>query len=461
MAAGLVLALTVSALLIQVTPAQASQHDDRVQATFLIESEWVRVRLAAQKALDTNSPEVIREFLRYGQYLAAAMDMEEQAILRLTGEADSAGREAQLQRIAAEGFLARGQNPQHATASATSARAAAEAARAAAGRSAEAVDAAVATELTARTEEHARLWADWAFRTAGAKAANTAEDAQLAVEAQGRRDNPEPYPTDQQIAADRQRTYQYQATGGPHVQSSAARVLMADDPLLVRSFLAEGVFAAEELDNRVLAYWLLDSAGSETRVGVDVALDGTREMLRTLAKTDQFRFADQDREKAALVSGIQERISISKGLAAQAESDAAAAEAAAVAAAALPVGALTPTPGPTPPPASLAETGGSDLNAGFLAAGTSYLQPVPAEVGETADLSRAANPAGPLPAVGRPASGSDAEKPAARADAPQAAETRAGQGSGFPFWTVLLGLGAFVVVGGLSALLLIRRRSPV
>ena len=466
MAAGLVLGLAVAALLIPSTPAQAAPADeDRVKATYLIESEWVRVRLAAQRALDTFSPAVIREFLRYEQYLAAAMDIEEQVVLRLTADADSASLEARSQRLAAESALAQAGDPLHATVSAASARAAADAARTAAQKAAVAVGDAVAAEKAARTEERARLGVEWAFRTAEAKAASTAEDAQLAAEAQARLDNPAPYPTDQQIIADRQRTYQYQATGGAHVRSSAESILLADDPLLVREFLVEGVFAAEELDNRVSAYWLLETGGPETRVGADVAIDGTREMLRTLATTDQFRFADRDREKSALVSGVQARISTSTGQAAQAESDAVAAEAAAADAAALAAS------GAATPPASLPEAvrnqapaasrlgfaGGTVLNAGVVEAGA-LRQGAPAEPGEVAGMTDAAH-AAPAAAGGVPASGTtDAGNPAVRAEAPQAAETRTSQGGG-SVWMVLLVLGV-IVLGGVSALVLHRRRSP-
>ncbi|MDR7161440.1 hypothetical protein [Arthrobacter sp. BE255] len=465
MAAGLVLAVAMAALLIPSTPAQAAPaDDDRVKATYLIESEWVRVRLAAQRALDTYSPAVIREFLRYEQYLAAAMDTEEQVVLRLTANADSASLEARSQRLAAESALAQAGDPQHATASAASARAAADAARTAAQKAAEAVGDAVAVEKAARTEDRSRLGVEWAFRTAEAKAANTAEDAQLAAEAQARLVNPEPYPAEQQIIADRQRTYQYQARGGAHVRSSAESILLADDPLRVREFLVEGVLAAEELDNRIAAYWLLETGGPETRVGADVAIDGTREMLRALATTDQFRFADRDREKSALVSGLQARISRSTGQAAQAESDALAAEAAAVDAAARAASGVATPPVSQPkafsnqaPDASrLGFAGGTVLNAGVVEAGA-LQQVAPALPGEIAGMTDA-TPAGPAAVGGKPASGTtDAGNPASQAESPQAAETRAGQG-GRSVWMVLLVLGV-IVLGGIGALVLHRRRS--
>ncbi|HEY9354932.1 MAG TPA: hypothetical protein VIQ52_01345 [Arthrobacter sp.] len=238
----------------------------------------------------------------------------------------------------------------------------------------------------------------------------------------------------------------------------------------VREFLVEGVFAAEELDDRISAYWLLETGSPETRVGADVALDGTREMLRTLARTDQFRFAERDRENAALASEVQAKISVSHDLAAQAESDAVAAEAAAVAAAAAAPTAEAATPLASQPEAvrsqapaagRLGLAGGTVLNAGVVEAGA-LQQVAPAEPGEVAGMTDAAPeaPEAPeTPAAGNPAYGTtDAGNPAGQAEGLQAAETRAGQGGG-SVWMVLLVLGV-IVLGGVSALALHSRRSP-
>ncbi|WP_267277060.1 ALF repeat-containing protein [Arthrobacter sp. CDRTa11] len=474
LAVGVVLALVIAAILIPSTAAHAaSEGEDRVQAYYLTESEWARVRLAAQRALDSNSPVVIREFLRYGQYLAAAMDQEEQAILLLTGNAESASLEAQSQRLAAESFLVQANDPQLAIAAAASAKTAAEAARAAAGKAAEAVKAAQVTEQVSRAEERARFLTDWAFRTAEAKAANLVEDARLAAEAESRINNPEPYPTDEQITADRQRTYQYLATGTPHVRSSAEKILQANDPLLVRLFLVEGVFAAEELDNRIYAYGLLEAGGLETRAGADVAIDGTREMLRTFFQTEEFRLAVRDQDKGAHVIGIQARISVAKNLASQAALDAAAAEAAAASAATLAAAAEATRPpssqtgtanSQAPVQGALGVTGGTALNAGLFGAASSPELPAPADAGVPAELAETPTPAvAAAPPAGKASSGTgDADKKAAdmKAAAPQASGTQASQNTGLPLWAILLGLGVLVLAVACSILVLRRRRIP-
>ncbi|WP_254678810.1 ALF repeat-containing protein [Arthrobacter sp. 24S4-2] len=240
-AAVFVITLATAGLAFSSAPAYADQAlDDRVRCYQLLASGSAGVKLAAQEALGSESPEIIREFLRYGQYLAAAHAAEAAEIGGLAEQAESASRKAGTQKAAALAALAQASDPND-SAAAGRARSAAQAAREAADAAAAAVEAARKTERIARLADSTRLVAEREFGQTPAPIAKQLEDARLAAEAQERLDSPAPAPDEQQIAVDRQRVYQYLATGTPHVSSSAAKVLAADDPLVAREFLEVGV----------------------------------------------------------------------------------------------------------------------------------------------------------------------------------------------------------------------------
>jgi cobalamin biosynthesis Mg chelatase CobN len=112
-------------------------------------------------------------------------------------------------------------------------------------------------------------------------------------------------------------------------------------------------------------------------------------------------------------------------------------------------------------PGGLGLTGGTALNTGFFGTASSEELPAPAEAGAPAELAETSTPAA-APSAGKASSGTgDADKKDAdKAAAPQAAGTQASDGTGFPFWPILLGLGVLALAVAGSILALRRRRIP-
>ncbi|MFF1254686.1 ALF repeat-containing protein [Pseudarthrobacter sp. NPDC058329] len=454
--------LATAGLAFSPVPAYADQAlDDRIRCYQLIDTGSSAVRLAAQLALDSDSPAVIREFLRYGQYVAAGHDAEAAEIEGLVEKARSARVTSGAQKAVAFEALAQAGDPGDSTATGR-ARVAAEAAREAANAAAGAAEAAWKTEKDARSADAMRLMAEREFGLAQAPIAKQLEDARLAAEARERLDNPAPAPDAHQIAADRERAYQYFATGTPHVRSSAEKVLAANDPLVVREFLEAGVFRTQALDNRIAAYQLLETAGPEVRIGAEVALEGSMDALGVFIASGQFRLGERDRGTAAHVAAIQARISAAAAFAAAAGTDADAASHAAAAAEAMAAGAADAAAQPA--------TGGSsstveanttdaprDAAVAFVppASAGGYVQPgaAAAAVLPPVALANVSGSAVPEPARATEASagqfpggvsshGQSAVEPAT---ADRASE---GQPGGLDGWTILLSLGVAAVGAG-------------
>lgn len=109
------------------------------------------------------------------------------------------------------------------------------------------------------------------------------------------------------FGADRQRVYQLLAQGGSHVNKAADIALGSANHADVRYFLEYGFAAAQDLDNRILAYATLDK-GAERRAAATVALEGNRADLRAFAAAGQFAAAKRDEATAAHVASIDAMI---------------------------------------------------------------------------------------------------------------------------------------------------------
>lgn len=124
------------------------------------------------------------------------------------------------------------------------------------------------------------------------------------------------------LVADRQRAFQYQATGGKYLQEAATEAVKSPSHADVRYFLEYGFSGAQDLDNRILAYQKLDDADLELRVAANVALEGSRADTQAFATVGQFAASDRDMATRAHVASIDAMIAELAGLADTAAVDA-------------------------------------------------------------------------------------------------------------------------------------------
>lgn len=192
-----------------------AQGQDREAVYYLTNSPVPEVTLGAQAALDTNSPDAIADFLRYGQFLVSDHHTESEAIAAL------------LQQVKADVAA----NPNGAAVAAERARTAVGQAR--------------STAAAARSADSSRLIADRDFLSSLASPRQTTDMALLTSEepakaafAKAARETPELLATltapgtdlDAHIKEARQATLDLALTGTPKVKKAAEAALLGGEP---------------------------------------------------------------------------------------------------------------------------------------------------------------------------------------------------------------------------------------
>ena len=336
----------------------AAEIDDRQAAFKLFDSPVAGVRAAAKAAVITDDREIVADFLRYGQLVAAGRDAESATVSGLLQQVKS--------DIAA--------SPNGTPAVADRAKTAVEQARmaAAAARTADSSRLAADRDLLSslaisrRTEDEAQQASQEPAKVAFAKAAreipelltrlnapgadldaliNEARQAALNLALVG---TPEVRKAaeaavvggdvavkefitaghhaasesdSEAFVGDRQRSFQLMAIGGEYVEKAAKAALKSANHADVRYFLEYGFDQARNLDNRIQTSYALDST-PEVRAAASVALDGSRADLEAFMTKGRAEAANRDAATTAHVASIDAMIAELLGLADTAAVDA-------------------------------------------------------------------------------------------------------------------------------------------
>lgn len=171
-----------------------AENADKRKAVYRLINSSPSVKLAANEVLRVNTPEAIDDFLRYGQYVAAARDAETATVTQLANQAKSASDQAvefnkkaitATEQAVSASKLAK-EAAQRAASEAAAAKDSALRAGAAASRAASLADqAARAAQVAVGAAQEARSALSQAVRAATNAAAAAARAEQAAANAQG------------------------------------------------------------------------------------------------------------------------------------------------------------------------------------------------------------------------------------------------------------------------------------
>ena len=335
---------------------EAAEIDDRQAAFQLFDSPFVGVRAAAKAAVITDDREIVADFLRYGQLVAADRDAESTAVSAL------------LQQVKTD--IA--SNPNGTAAVADRAKTAVEQARSTASAARAAASSRLATDrdllssqaTARRIEDETQMASQEPAKASFAKAAreipelltkldapgadldaliNEARQATLDLALVGTPKVREAAETalsggdtsvkafiteghaaaieldairPSAFTADRQRSYQLLAVGGEYVEKAAKKALESVSHADVRYFLEYGFDQARNLDNRIQTSYALDSS-PEVRAAASVALDGSRADLEAFMTAGQAAATNRDAATTAHVASVDAMIAELVGLATQ------------------------------------------------------------------------------------------------------------------------------------------------
>jgi hypothetical protein len=481
---------------------------DRQAAYAVLASSNATVSAAAEAALNTGDGAVVADFLRYGQFVAADHDAESSAVSALLQQVktDIASNPAGAAGIAdrANTAVVKARNTAAAARTADTARLMADwkfqSAQAkpraiidgasmstnkpfleAFSKAAKEIPGLLATltapgaDLGALTQEGRQAALDLALvgtpevRKA-AEAALLGGDAAIkdfiavghdaAFELDGAA-----------LVADRQRAFQYQATGGKYLQEAALNAVKSTNHADVRFFLEFGFAMAQDLDNRILAYQQLNNAGLELRVAANLALEGSRADTQAFATNGRFAAADRDAATATHVASIDAMITELAGLANQATVDAGkAADAAKAAEAAVEAARQAEVARQAEAARQAAAAGNSpfaagnvDASQGFATGAAPIVVPWPRDssaavvLGETGAAPAAASTPSAAPSISVPPAASAAQgSTSVDSQSQEAAAPLAASSPGLNWWTI--GLIVVLVLAAAGAITLLLRR---